>query len=246
MSEKEDNELKILVNRWAAEGHTHLTRKPQCQCVAQPNQLHSIHWEEQDTECEGWVRLLELIGEARRDGRSEFSPSRDMTAEQWAQLVTLPSEIFDLPEVTHLNVYGSSMIYIPHEIGRMKSLRNFTPYTSYRLHWFPYEITRCDLRDSTVSTRAIFGNYTNRMVFPKLPHNHGALIPKLCSICDSPMESSSAIQRWVSRGVGTDVLPLLVHACSQKCVDSIPKGAKNHVREAHCGGLGVEQPPSGF
>ncbi len=40
------------------------------------------------------------------------------------------------------------------------SLRVFEPYTSRRLHWFPYEITRCtSLRRSVVSTRALYGNY---------------------------------------------------------------------------------------
>jgi hypothetical protein len=51
----------------------------------------------------------------------------------------------------------------------MTGLEVFTPYMSYRLHWFPYEITRCPaLRDSTVSTRALYGNHKLRPPFRKL------------------------------------------------------------------------------
>lgn len=39
-------------------------------------------------------------------------------------------------------LYGSNLVRIPPEIGAMTSLEEFTPYTSYRLHWVPYEITR--------------------------------------------------------------------------------------------------------
>ncbi|MER7694405.1 hypothetical protein [Streptomyces sp. NPDC097610] len=39
-------------------------------------------------------------------------------------------------------LYGSDLVRISPEIGTMTSLEEFTPYTSYRLHWFPYKITR--------------------------------------------------------------------------------------------------------
>ena len=74
-----------------------------------------------------------------------------------------------LTAVKHLVLYGSNLVRIPPEIGAMSSLEEFTPYTSYRLHWFPYEITRCrKLSRSTVSTRALFGNYKLRPPFPRL------------------------------------------------------------------------------
>ena len=54
----------------------------------------------------------------------------------------------------------------------MESLEEFTPYTSYKLHWFPFEITRCiKLVESTVSTRALYGNYLHRTPFPSLRGN---------------------------------------------------------------------------
>src|SRR4029450_7239360 len=68
-----------------------------------------------------------------------------------------------------LNLYGSSLVRIPPEIGEMESLKEFVPYPSYRLHWFPYEITRCTkLRNSTVSTRALYGNFKFPPAFPRL------------------------------------------------------------------------------
>jgi hypothetical protein len=45
----------------------------------------------------------------------------------------------------------------------------FTPYMSYRLHWSPYEITRgARLNESSVSTRALYGNHKFRPPFPRL------------------------------------------------------------------------------
>jgi len=58
------------------------------------------------------------------------------------------------------------------ETGEMEALEYFDPYTSYDLHWFPYEITNCkNLKDSRVSTRARYGNFKNRMGFPQLTNN---------------------------------------------------------------------------
>src|SRR5690349_4819896 len=97
----------------------------------------------------------------------------------------------------------------------MTSLEEFTPYTSHRLHWFPYEITRCKkLKRSTVSTRALYGNFKYRPPFPKLPQFHDVHAPTQCSVCNSPFGDSMPLQYWLSLCVATDVLPLLVYACS--------------------------------
>lgn len=60
-----------------------------------------------------------------------------------------------------------------------RRLLAFEPYTSYSLHWFPYELTRCmNLRDSTVSTRALYGNIKYRPAFPRLhPRGASAALP---------------------------------------------------------------------
>jgi hypothetical protein len=203
-----------------------------------------LHTEQQDTTCAAWARLLELIDEAAKDQREEFSPGPEMTPEQWTQILTLPPSIAKLKAVKHLILYGSSLVRIPPEIGEMSSLEEFTPYTSYRLHWFPYEITRCrKLKRSTVSTRAIYGNYKYRPPFPRLPQLHDVYMPTRCSVCDSPFGDSAPLQYWVSLGVAADVLPLLVHACSRECLSKIPAPPKKYVQTPHQGGLELSQPP---
>ncbi|MGW1764324.1 leucine-rich repeat domain-containing protein [Streptomyces sp. NPDC002073] len=208
----------------------------------------------------GWLRLLELIDEAAADGREEFRPLVGLNPEERQQIVTLPPSIARLTMVKHLVLYGSNLVRIPPEIGAMTSLEEFTPYTSYRLHWFPYELTRCPkLSRSTVSTRALFGNYKLRPSFPRLqpdldrvtelaledldPRRRGTTIIRRCSVCDRPIEQDGLQQRWISLRVATDVLPLLVNACSSACVASLPHGARGYVHTPHKGGR-VDQPPS--
>ena len=47
---------------------------------------------------------------------------------------------------------------------------------------------------------------------------------------------------WISLRVGTDVLPLLVNACSQECLDALPMTPDGYHQGAHTGGLDVVQP----
>jgi uncharacterized protein (TIGR02996 family) len=208
-----------------------------------------LHREPQDTECEAWHRLLAYIDRAATDGTLRFSPRAELTAEQWRQIVTLPPTIAKLTAVTSMELYGSYLVRIPPEIGAMASLRSFTPYTSYRLHWFPYEITRCrQLRGSTVSTRALYGNYKYRYPFPRLSppvsREHGPVRP--CSVCDRPFEDLERFRVWISLRVGGDVLPLLVNACSAACVDRLPAPPEGYVNGPHRGGLELAQPPTRF
>src|SRR5207248_5153584 len=87
----------------------------------------------------------------------------------WPQIRTLPTTIAKRKAVKHLSLYGSYLVRLPPEVGEMTSLEKFTPYTWYSLHWFPYELTRCrSLRNSAVSTRALYGNYKYRPPFPRL------------------------------------------------------------------------------
>ncbi|MDQ1031275.1 hypothetical protein QF035_008857 [Streptomyces umbrinus] len=130
-----------------------------------------------DTSAPGWRRLLELIDEAAADGREEFRPLTELSPEERRQIITLPPSIAQLTAVKHLVLYSSNLVRIPPQIGAMTNLEE-SPYTSYRLHWFPYEITRCrKLTRSTVSTRALFGNYKLRSPFPQLQ-------PSLNSVAD--------------------------------------------------------------
>jgi hypothetical protein len=127
-----------------------------------------FHPEIQDTQSEGWRQLLDLVEIAAADGKEEFAPFHEMSFEAQSQITTLPSTIGKLKSVRRLLLYGSFLVRIPPEIGDMENVE-FLPYTSYRLHWFPYEITRCTKLDhSSVSTRALYGNYKNRPGFPRL------------------------------------------------------------------------------
>lgn len=226
--------------------------KPFCRCLDGQYQTPSkrrwrnqtLHHEAQDETSSAWMRLLELVDQAAADGREEFAPGREMDAAEWATIVTLPPTIRKLQRVKHLMLYGSSLTRIPPVIGEMASLEKFTPYTSYRLHWFPYEITRCkELKESTVSTRALYGNYKYRPPFPRLPQTSREIAPERCSICNGPLQGLSPIQRWISLQVATDVLPLLVHACSEECLEQLPTPSENYISMPHSGGAGVMQPP---
>ncbi|NEO86468.1 MAG: leucine-rich repeat domain-containing protein [Spirulina sp. SIO3F2] len=202
--------------------------------------------EQQDTECDAWRQLLDLIETAAADGHKEFAPARELGEEAWRQIITLPPSIGKLKSVEHLFLYGSHLVRIPPEIGEMTYLKKFDPYVSYSLHWFPYEITRCQqLKNSRVSTRTLYGNHKHRLPFPQLP-NLGILETDSslrCSVCNQQMETNCVKQVWISLRVATDVLPLLVNACSNQCVEALPPSAPCHVEGAHLGGRNLIQPP---
>ncbi|WP_236623634.1 leucine-rich repeat domain-containing protein [Rhodopirellula baltica] len=237
----------LLKNHWAKESTANTVERPSCTCLgSQWEEIEwtelSIHNEVQDETAAGWIRLLELIDQAANDGREEFSPLRQMDPEQWIEIVTLPRTIARLKAVKHFIFYGSALVRIPPEIGQMTNLEKFTPYTSYLLHWFPYEVRRCKkLRRSTVSTRALYGNFKMRPPFPKLPQHSELYRPDTCSICDGPF-TDIPLQRWTSRRMGSDVVPLLVHACSDACIARIKDAPDGYVKRPHCGGLELVQP----
>ncbi|MEW5626240.1 leucine-rich repeat domain-containing protein [Streptomyces hydrogenans] len=253
------------VNRWGdTSGPASDLRGPRrevCRCFdqyrAHPRARVGFHAERQDTSAPGWLRLLELVDEAAADGREEFRPLVELSPEERRQVITLPPSIATLTAVKHLMLYGSNLVRIPPEIGAMTSLEEFTPYTSYRLHWFPYEITRCrKLVRSTVSTRALFGNAKLRPPFPRLQpargsvadldlegldaRRWGATAVRSCGVCDRPIAPGGLHQVWISLRVATDVLPLLVSACSPACVAELPAGAEGYGPAPHLGGR-VEQ-----
>jgi hypothetical protein len=227
-----------------------------CSCfdyarVRVPARRVRFHGERQDTSSPGWLHMLALIDEAAVDGREVFRPLVEMSPEERREVITLPQSVGRLTAVKHLVLYQSNLVRLPAEIGAMTSLEVFEPYTSQRLHWFPYELARCrNLKSSTVSTRRIFGNYKYRPPFPSLgqgPMPPGALDPGLwgadsitsCSVCGGPVTGQGVRQAWLSARIATDVLPLLVNACSGACVEALPQGAEGHVRAPHSGGPDV-------
>ena len=137
----------------------------------------------------------------------------------------------------------------------MTSLERLTPYTSWRLHWLPYEITRCqNLVMSAVSTRCLYGNHKCRPRFPTLPGSSAQLEAiadnnlrtesgtiVACSVCDG-LCTGPVMQIWISLPVATDIVRLLVKACSQRCIDALPTPPSNYVQFPHTGGSSLEQP----
>jgi hypothetical protein len=235
------------------------TGKDSCSCFDQfraqgPGKGVRFHAERQDTAGPGWLHMLALIDEAAADAREVFKPLVEMSPEERRQIITLPPSIGKLTAVKRLVLYRSNLVRLPAEIGAMASLEVFEPYTSSRLHWFPYELTRCkNLKSSTVSTRSVFGNFKYRPPFPVLRHGSlpsadldpglwGADAINSCSVCNSRFTQRGIRQVWLSARVATDVLPLLVNACSDACVAALPQGAERHVRDPHSGGRHVFQP----
>jgi hypothetical protein len=190
-----------------------------------------------------------------------------METSDLASIVSLPPTIAKLKKLKRLRLGASHLLRIPPEIGELTSLRVFETYMSYRLHWYPYEITRCkNLRDSTVSTRALYGNKKYYPPFPRLEPGMfaGRVEPtelplkcfapglvRRCSVCDKPFEDRRQYRVWITLRVATDDLPLLVNACSAECIGQLPTPRAGYTKRPHRGGTSrqqqqtsVESPPS--
>lgn len=162
-------------------------------------------------------------------------------------VITLPPDIESLTEVKAVFTYGSHLRRLPPEIGRMNALEKLDLYTSYSLHWLPYEITRCArLRESRISTRALYGNRNTRLPFPRLDGPVEVLLPATCSVCDRSFGERAPQLFWLTLGVGTDTVPLLVHSCSKDCTLSLPQPPKHFFARPHKGGDGVGMPDHGY
>jgi hypothetical protein len=225
-------------------------RYASCDCLGPQYERRSwqelkLHCEVQDTTSDAWVALEQYVAEVAASGADELNPIAAIGPERWERIVALPRSIRNLESVRFLSLYGSHLVRIPPEIGEMTNLEEFDPYTSYSLHWFPYEITRCwQLKRSRVSTRALYGNYKYRPPFPQLPAAAPDVTPVACSVCGGPFGEVGPHQTWTSLRVATDVLPLLVHACSTECITALPGSPPGYIGKPHTGGLQVRQPPA--
>src|SRR5687768_13246059 len=207
--------------------------------------ISAINNNVQDKTSLAWQKLCEYVEKVAANNQEEFSPLEELGQELFAQIHTLPGSISKLKKVKKVWLYGSKLRRIPPEIGEMESLEYFDPYTSYGLHWFPYEIMHCrNLKHSRVSTRALYGNFKNRMGFPDLTNNpiryEGNTVH--CSICRKEMTYDQTNQLWISLKVATDILPLLANICSKECEDRLPKPPGEYLQYAHKGGAGLKQP----
>ena len=199
----------------------------------------------QDRHSAAWKTLCAYIDEMATIHADEFIPLSILGAQAFSAIQTLPASIGTLKQVTKMHLYGSSLRYLPPEIGDCSALTHFDPYTSYDLHWFPYEITRCTaLKSSRVSTRALYGNYKTRMPFPDLRTTVIQYESEdlSCSVCGKPITYAETNQVWISLWVATDVLPLLVNACSTTCIDALPTPPEGYLPWPHKGGQALLQP----
>lgn len=208
--------------------------------------ISSMENDVQDKNSLAWKKLGDYVDELAMSGHDEFSPRDFLGAELFSQIHTLPATIAKLDKVKKIWLYGSKLKRIPPEIGGMTALEFFDPYTSYDLHWFPYEITQCkNLVSSRISTRALYGNYKFRTPFPRLDHNpvryDGDMLK--CSICKKTISYAETNQLWISLRIGTDTVPLLVNACSTHCEEQLPTPPENYVQYPHKGGKSLQQPP---
>ncbi|WP_207893762.1 hypothetical protein [Tenacibaculum sp. M341] len=199
----------------------------------------------QDRDSVAWKKLCEYVNQVAENGSEEFVPRKALGDELFSQISTLPESIKKLKKVKKMYLYGSNLKRIPPEIGEMESLEYFDPYTSYNLHWFPFEITKCkNLIDSRISTRALYGNYKNRMGFPKLNHNPVRYFGNelKCSVCNKDLTYETTNQMWITAKVATDIIPMLANLCSLKCEQQLPKSPQNYVPVPHKGGASLVQP----
>ncbi|TAG02319.1 MAG: hypothetical protein EAZ44_07385 [Cytophagia bacterium] len=99
-------------------------------------------------------------------------------------------------------------------------------------------------KDSRVSTRALFGNYKNRMGFPLLTHNPVRYFGETlkCSVCNSEITYEQTNQLWITLRIATDTLPLLANLCSKECEGRLPQPEIGYVQFPHKGGADLKQP----
>ncbi len=226
---------------------------PQCDCFNGAGRgrqrIPRIHSVTQDRSSPAWAHVLATIDEAILDGREELDPLAGLSGPARTEIVTLPESIGRLTKLRRLKLYSSHLVRLPPEIGEMRSLEYLDVYTSYRLHFLPFELAHCGaLNNSRMSTRALYGNFKNRGHFPDLKHQLNASVlagmaPALCSVCRGPNDQERVITRWTTLRLGTDDIPLLVHACSLPCIQSLPKPPDDYLQKAHTGGPQAQPPP---
>lgn len=252
MSDSEARSKTFSVDSSTLEAAQRVVREGHCVCLASRTKkgtpsVPNLHINAQDVTASGWRLLLESIASACAESASVLEPLAMIPGDQWSKVITLPSSISELKTVTTLRLYGSHLRRLPPDMGRMMALSNLDVYTSYSLHWFPYEITRCSaLSDSRVSTRALYGNIKTRLPFPRLVGPVDALMPQTCSVCDGPFGESGLQVLWTTQRVATDVVPLLVYSCSPECTSNIPDAPAGYHPRPHRGGGGVGMPDSDF
>lgn len=246
---KQDKPVTISVDPSTLAAAERVERGGHCSCLTSLTKggkvrVPPLHSEAQDTSADGWEALSKLIS-AHPDSSSILEPSAVIPADQWSKIITLPTAIETLLSLRELRLYGSHLRRIPPEIGRLTNLVSLDIYTSYSLHWLPYEITRCNRLSATrMSTRALYGNIKTRLPFPRLSSPLEAIKPTSCSVCDAPFQEGKILLFWTTQRIGTDIIPLLIHSCSAGCIDNVPDAPNGYYSRPHKGGGGIGMPNS--
>jgi hypothetical protein len=66
--------------------------------------------------------------------------------------------------------------------------------------------------------------------------------PRPCSVCDAMFDDRGRHRYWISRRVASDVMPLLINACSAECLANALPPSEGYVAKPHRGGPNVQQP----
>lgn len=167
----------------------------------------------------------------------------------------LSSNICKLQNLRILEIEGSPIICFPESIGKLKKLEVLKFYCSRRMKYAPYELSHCSsLRLTTAGTSRLYANYKNNLLLPPLPMVNTEIIDRFkqvmliydvtADLCDVIMDYMADIEcsneecmnricykqciyyGWSRQKPGTDTLCLLAKMCSQKCLETIPKGTR--------------------
>ena len=193
-----------------------------------------------------WDIVQDVFDRVARHGNKKLILSEHMDREDYKALNTLPASIANLKDLRELVIYRSQISFLPREIMHCENLQVFTPYTSWRLHWLPYEITNCPLKSTTISTRVLYGNYKLRPPFPNVKDKAWLWRDgkEYCSVCFK--ECDDLDQYWISQVIGTDIVPLLASVCGFVCLSALGDPANGYVPYPHQGGPLVTQPETRY
>ena len=225
-----------------------ITRREHCACLAVRTKkgtptVPNMHVEARDQTAAGWGQVTDLIERLAQTSAPILEPSAHIPWEDWMRVITLPPQVASLTHLVEIRLCGSHLRRLPPDIGCMTSLRELDIYTSYSLHWLPYEVTRCaNLGASRMSTCALYGNRKTRLPFPRLSRPIDVLLPATCSVCDRSFDERTPQPWWTTQRIGTDYVPLLLHSCSIACTDSVPSAPPGFFERPHQGGGGVGMP----
>ena len=212
-----------------------------CNCFADDDRTNNgtlrwrkspLHDDIQDTTSDAWKWVCDQIETGIETEQTELDF-------RGVQVVTLPRSIGRLTTLRRLYLYGSYIARLPRELGLLPELTKLEPYTSYNLHYYPYELARApQLRLTIVSTRPLYGNVKFR---PRSRYSHRATsrcrhVRAACAMrCSRPGRH----RYWTSRRVASDVMPLLINACSAACLANALPPAEGYVAKPHRGGPNV-------